>query len=255
MKEDARKGRGVFLYALLAYLSFAATTAYAVAFFGNLFVSRTIDAAATVPLGQALFVNTGLLAAFALQHSGMARPPFKAWFTRRVPQVAERSTYVLVSSIALAVLMLMWQPMGGVVWLVDHGVARALIMLAYGLGWLLMIWATCLIDHLELFGLRQAWCHYRGHAPYREPAFKAPAAYRFMRHPIYAGWLIVLWASPVMTMSHLVIAAGLTLYVCAGIRFEERELEQRHPYYDQYRRKVPMLLPSWRRRLRSYDAR
>jgi len=235
------------LFGICSYLVLVATMAYSVAFFGNLFVSRTIDAAPTVPVGEALVVNAAILVAFALQHSGMARPAFKQWLTRRISPAAQRSAYVLASSVAMIGLMLLWQPIGWIVWSVEAPLARAMILLAYALGWLLMGWATFLIDHYELFGLRQAWHAFRGAAPCRDPAFRTPAAYRFVRHPIYTGWLIILWAAPVMTVSHLVIAAGLTLYIVLGVRFEERDLQRRIPYYEQYRRKVPMLLPSWRR--------
>ena len=241
----------ILAYGLLAYLLFVGTMAYAVAFFGNLFVSRTIDAAATISVGRAFLVNVALLVVFALQHSGMARPRCKRWLLRHVPAAAMRSTYVMMSCIAMILLMVLWQPMGGVVWSIDNEMARAAIMSAYFLGWILTTWATFLLDHLELFGLRQAWNEFRRRAPCREPEFRTPSAYRYLRHPIYAGWLVVVWASPVMTVAHLLVAAGLTAYVLVGVRLEERDLERRLPYYQQYRRKVPMLLPSWRRRLRS----
>lgn len=237
-------------YGVLCYGVFVACMAYSVAFLGNLFVSRTIDAAATVPLGRALLVDTGLLLLFGLQHSGMARSGFKDRLSKRIPAVAERSTYVLMSSVAMIVMMVLWQPMGGVVWSVDGEYLRFAVTTLYFAGWALMTWATFLIDHFELFGLRQAWHAFRGLPPCREPEFRTPAAYRYLRHPIYAGWLVVLWAAPTMTMSHLVLAVGLTAYVVLGARLEERDLERRLPYYRQYRRKVPMLLPSWRRRLR-----
>lgn len=243
------KRLGLFVFAVLAYLAFVATSAYAVAFFGNFFVARTIDAAASVPLRQALLVNVGLLLLFALQHSGMARRPFKKWLGSFIARSAVRSFYVLMSCFALVVLMVLWQPMGGVVWSVESNVIRILITLAYAGGWMLMIWATFLIDHFELFGLRQAWCALRGGTRCEEPAFGTPAAYRIVRHPIYAGWLVVIWASPVMTVTHLVLAAGMTVYTMMGIRLEEQDLARRLPYYAQYRRKVPMLLPSRRKRL------
>ena len=239
----------VLFLGISSYLLFLLTIAHGVAFFGNLFVARTIDAAATVPLGQALLVNLGLLAGFSLQHSGMARPRCKRWLVRYVPAAAERSTYVLLSSAAMIALMALWQPMGGVVWLIADPLARQLVLCVYVGGWIVTVWATFLIDHFELFGLRQVWCAFRGCAPCREPAFQTPAAYKYLRHPIYAGWLVILWASPVMTVSHLVLACGLTLYILCGIALEERDLEARLPYYRQYRRKVPMLVPSWRRRL------
>lgn len=243
------KRRLLLLYGACSYCLFLVSIGWGVAFFGNLVLPRTIDAAATLPIGQALLTNLMLLVGFALQHSGMARPRFKQWVAGYLPPAAERSTYVLVSSVAMILLMALWQPMGGIVWLVSNPLARQLVLFVYFSGWILMVWATCLIDHFEMFGLRQVWCEFRGQAPCREPVFKTPAAYKYLRHPIYAGWLVILWASPVMTVSHLVLAAGLTLYVFIGISLEERDLERRLPYYEQYRRKVPMLLPSWRKRL------
>ncbi|NCF13988.1 MAG: isoprenylcysteine carboxylmethyltransferase family protein [Gammaproteobacteria bacterium] len=245
------KELGLFVFAVLAYLAFVATSVYAAAFFGNFFVARTIDAAAGVPLRQALLVNVGLLLLFALQHSGMARRPFKRWLGSFIARSAVRSIYVLMSCFALVVLMALWQPMGGVVWFVENEVIRTIITMAYAGGWTLMIWATFLIDHFELFGLKQAWCMLRGGTRCEEPAFGTPAAYRIVRHPIYAGWLIVIWASPIMTVTHLVLAAGMTAYTLMGIRLEERDLSKRLRYYEQYCRKVPMLLPSLRRRLRA----
>ena len=237
------------LFGIASYLVFLATMAYAVGFFGNLFVSRTIDAAPTIPIGEGMAVNVAILLAFALQHSGMARPGFKGWLSRHIPTVAQRSLYVLASSVAMIALMLLWQPIGWLVWSFDAAPAKPLILAVYFAGWLVMFSSTFLIDHWELFGLRQVWRAFRGAAPCRDPAFRTPAAYRYVRHPIYTGWLILLWAAPVMTISHLVIAAGLSLYIVLGVRFEERDLRGRIPYYDQYRRKVPMLLPSWRKRL------
>lgn len=239
----------VLLYAALSYLLFLSTVAYAVAFLGNLFVDRTIDAAAGVPIGGALIVNAGLLLLFGAQHSGMARMPFKRWLSRHVPRALVRSTFVLASSATFIAVMLLWQPMGGVVWSTDIELLRRIVTGVYVFGWILMIWSTFLLDHFELFGLRQAWCAFRGGEDCSEPAFCTPAAYRFVRHPIYTGWLVVMWATPVMTVTHLVLAIGMTLYVVVGIRLEERDLAEQLPYYEQYRRKVPMLLPSWSRRL------
>ncbi len=250
MRKSLLKRWMILLYGLLSYGLFVVTIGYGIAFFGNLFVGRTIDAAASVSVGEALLVNAGLLLLFALQHSGMARPQFKLWLSRFVAPVAERSTYVLFSSGALILMMALWQPMGGVVWSIDNALARAAIMAVYFGAWAMMIWATFLLDHFELFGLRQVWCAFHGRAPCREPAFQTPAAYRFTRHPIYFSWAVLLWASPIMTVSHLVVAVGLTAYIVFGIRLEERDLEQRLPYYRQYRRKVPMLVPSLWRRLR-----
>lgn len=239
----------ILAFALASYVLFLVTIGYAVAFLGNLFVDRTIDAAARVPLREALMVNIGLLLIFAVQHSGMARVPFKLWLSRWLPRELVRSTFVLASSMTFIAVMLFWQPMGGVVWVTDSELLRRLVTGIYLLGWGLMVWSTFLIDHFELFGLRQAWCVFRRGGACVEPPFCTPAAYRFVRHPIYAGWLIVMWASPAMTATHLVLALGMTAYVVVGIRLEERDLAKRLPYYEQYRRKVPMLLPSWNKRL------
>ena len=162
------------LFGIGSYLVFVVTMGYAIAFFGNLFVSRTIDAAPTVPIGEALLANILILVAFALQHSGMARPGFKRWLSRYVPTVAHRSVFVLASSAAMIALMLLWQPIGWVVWSVEASPAKQLIVGAYFAGWLLMAWSTFLIDHWELFGLRQAWGAFRGAAPCRDPAFRTP---------------------------------------------------------------------------------
>ena len=236
------------LFGIVSYLLFLATIAYGIAFFGNLFVARTIDAAAGVPFEAALPVNIGLLLLFAVQHSGMTRPGFRRWLARVIPPLLTRSLYVFMSSAVLIAIMVLGQPMGGVVWSIETSLPRKLIMLVYFLGWALMIWSTFLLDHFELFGLRQAWCEFRGRRCVAPP-FATPAAYKYVRHPIYAGWLVVVWASPVMTVSHLVLAAGMTAYTFVGIRLEEAELAKRLPYYEQYRRKVPMLLPSLRKRL------
>jgi len=251
MKGTDMKRFGLFIFAVLAYVSFLVTSVYAAAFFGNFFVARTIDGVAGVPLQQALLVNIALLLLFAVQHSGMARQPFKRWLGSFIARSAVRSIYVLMSCLAVIVLMALWQPMGGVVWFVENKALQVIITMAYAGGWVLMIWATFLIDHFELFGLRQAWCVLRGGTKCEEPVFGTPAAYRIVRHPIYAGWLIVIWASPIMTVTHLVLAIGMTAYTLMGIRLEERDLSRRLPYYEQYRRKVPMLLPSLWRRLHS----
>ena len=237
------------LYGLFAYLFFVLTTAYSVAFFGNLFVARTIDAAAVVPFDEALLVNVGLLVLFGLQHSGMARQSFKRWLHARFSRCLERSTYVLASSIAIVLVMLFWQPMGGVVWAIDGAVLGTFIYTVYFVGWALMFYATFLINHFELFGLKQVWAAYLGGHCW-EPELKTPGLYRHVRHPIYLGWLLVIWASPVMTVTHLVFASGMSLYTLFSIQLEERDLEAELPEYQQYKRKVPMLLPSWRKRLR-----
>lgn len=236
------------LYGLISYLVTLLTMAYCVAFFGNLFFERTIDAAAAVPFSEALLVNLGLLTLFGLQHSGMARKPFKRWLRQYIDRSLERSTYVLASSIALIVVILLWQPMGVVVWAINNDAATKAIYALYFAGWGLMIAATFMMDHLQLFGLRQVLATYHGSAD-RRTEFRTPALYRHVRHPIYLGWLLIMWAAPVMTLAHLVFAAGMTIYMLFGIQLEERDLVAELPDYQQYKRKVPMLLPSLRKRL------
>ena len=243
MKKDL-----MLFYGIFAYMIFLITIAYCVAFFGNLFVARTIDAAAAIPVGESLLVNFGLLMFFALQHSGMARKPFKRWLHARLHPCLERSTYVLASSVATIILIALWQPMGGIVWSMSNLYLSRAIYAAYFAGWGLMIYATFLINHFELFGVRQAWTAYLGDEC-RTSDFKTPGLYRHVRHPIYLGWLMIMWASPVMTMAHLVFAAGMTIYMLVGIQLEERDLSHDLPDYRQYKRKVPMLLPSLRKRL------
>jgi protein-S-isoprenylcysteine O-methyltransferase Ste14 len=237
-----------FTYGVLSYALFLVTAIYAVAFFGNIYVARTIDSVAVVPLEEALFINLLLLLAFGLQHSGMARPGFKRLLSRLVPKEVERSTYVLTSSITVIAMMALWQPMGGLVWQIDYPVAATIIRAVYFAGWGIMITATYLIDHWELFGVRQVVAYCRGREC--EPkSFVVPALYRIVRHPIHLGWLMILWASPVMTVTHLVGALGLTLYIVIGTLLEERDLAREFECYRQYRRKVPMLIPSITRRL------
>jgi protein-S-isoprenylcysteine O-methyltransferase Ste14 len=237
-------------FGILSYVLFLATVVYAMAFFGNIYVARTIDSVAAVPLGEALLVNLLLLLAFGVQHSGMARPAFKRWLTRVIPQGAERSSYVFASSIAVIGMMALWQPMGGLVWQVDGPMAALIMRAVYFTGWGVMLVATYLIDHWEMFGVRQIVAHCLARS-YEPKPFVVPALYRIVRHPIYLGWLLILWASPVMTVSHLVAALGLTLYIFVGVRLEERDLVRHIECYRQYQRKVPMLIPSLTRRLES----
>jgi protein-S-isoprenylcysteine O-methyltransferase Ste14 len=178
----------------------------------------------------------------------MARKSFKRWLHARMSRCLERSTYVLASSIAMIVVLVLWQPMGGIVWSLSNVFGSRAIHAVYFSGWGLMIYATFLMDHFEMFGLRQAWTAYQG-GECGSPKFRTPGLYRRVRHPIYLGWLFILWASPVMTVTHLVFAAGMTIYILVGIQLEERDLAVELPDYQQYKRKVPMLLPSTRKRL------
>jgi protein-S-isoprenylcysteine O-methyltransferase Ste14 len=202
----------------------------------------------------ALAIDLGLMALFALQHSGMARPAFKRWWVRFVTEVAERSTYVLLSSLALLFLFWYWRPVGGVIWATTDPSGRALLYAVYAAGWLVVLVATFLINHFDLFGLRQAWLYFRGR-PYTPLQFTMPVLYRIVRHPLYVGWLLVFWATPRMTATHLVFAAALTAYILAAIRWEERDLVDAHPEYADYRRRVPMLIPRLPRLVAHADAR
>ncbi len=234
---------GIFIYGVVAYVCFLATFLYAIGFVGNFAVPRSIDSAASGPVGVAVAVDLLLFAIFALQHSVMARPAFKQWLTRAVPEPAERSTYVLASSLALFLLFALWQPIGGVVWQFESPVAQAALYSLCAAGWLTVLVTTFLINHFDLFGLRQVWLYLRGQA-YRPLGFVTPGPYRHVRHPLYIGWLLAFWATPTMTAAHLLFAGATTAYILIAIRFEERDLVQVHgEKYATYRRSVPMLVP------------
>jgi methanethiol S-methyltransferase len=239
----------VLVYGVVCYAVFFATFLYAIAFLGNFLVPRSIDAAPTSGLGEALAVNVALLSIFALQHSVMARPAFKRWWTRIVPTAAERSTYVLLSSLALILLFWQWRPIGAIVWQIDSDLGRALVYAGYAFGWALLLFATFLINHFDLFGLRQAWIFFRGR-PYTEIPFRTPALYQVVRHPLYVGWLLIFWCAPTMTAAHLLFAVMTTAYILIAIQLEERDLAHAFPEYARYRERVPMLIPFARRRAR-----
>jgi protein-S-isoprenylcysteine O-methyltransferase Ste14 len=175
----------------------------------------------------------------------MARPAFKRWLTRFIPEPAERSTYVLLSSVALFALFWQWQPLGGNVWEVKGDMARSVVLAVYAAGWVIVLATTFLINHFDLFGLRQVWLAFRG-IPYTPLGFATPGPYRLVRHPLYIGWFTVFWAAPTMTAAHLIFALGMTAYILAAIRWEERDLVAAHPEYAAYRGRVPMLVPRLR---------
>lgn len=231
------------LYGVFCYLVFFATFLYAIVFLGDFAMARTIDSGVEGSIGEALAVNAGLLALFALQHSLMARSWFKRAWTRIVPPAAERSTYVLFSSVALILLFWQWRPIGGLVWQVDSAFGRMSIDGIYAAGWLLLLVATFLINHFDLFGLRQVYLHFRG-KPYTALRFRTPGLYRIVRHPIYLAWLCIFWSTPRMTVAHLVFALATTGYILMAIPLEERDLIQVYgDAYRRYKQQVPRILP------------
>jgi protein-S-isoprenylcysteine O-methyltransferase Ste14 len=233
----------VFGYGVFAYVVFLATFLYAVGFIGNFGVPRTIDGPASGSLAVAILIDVALLGLFAVQHSVMARRPFKEWLTRFVPEPAERSTYVLCSSVALIAMFAAWRPLGGIVWDVQSPTGRLLLEATFATGWLVVLACTFLINHFDLFGLRQVWLQLRG-LPYTQLRFATPWPYRVVRHPLYVGWLLAFWGTPTMTAAHLLFAVATTAYILIAIQLEERDLIAIHgPAYESYRERVPMLVP------------
>jgi protein-S-isoprenylcysteine O-methyltransferase Ste14 len=233
----------VLAYGVVSYLIFLATFLYAIGFVGGLLVPMTIDSGPREPLSEALVVDLLMLGLFAVQHSVMARPGFKRRWTRLVPPPVERSTYVLASSLLLALVFWGWRPIPGIVWDAPWPSARMALWGVFGAGWLVVLISTFLIDHFDLFGLRQVYAYATG-KPYSPPPFRTSALYRIVRHPIMLGFIIGFWATPTMTWGHLLFAVLTTAYIVVGVRMEERDL--RHAFgrsYDVYRQRVPMLVP------------
>jgi protein-S-isoprenylcysteine O-methyltransferase Ste14 len=233
-----------FLYGVVAYLVFFGTILYAIGFVEGLLVPKTIDTGTVVPVAEALIVNLALMSLFAVQHSVMARKPFKQWLTQYIPASIERSTYVLLASLCLVLLFWQWRPMPAVVWQIsDPNLALAMIGVSM-VGWGLVFLSTFLINHFELFGLHQVANNLAGR-PMPPVRFKTPVLYKVVRHPIYLGFIIAFWFAPVMTVGHLLFAAVTTAYILVAIQLEERDLMRAHPEYAAYRREVPMLVPTW----------
>lgn len=231
------------VYGLAVYALFLAVFLYLIAFVGDFAVPRTIDAGPEAPLGVALATNVGLLLLFALQHSVMARKGFKERWTRIVPWHLERSTYVLAATLLIALLLWAWRPIPETVWAVQSPVAEAGLQALFWIGWGIVLLSTFLIDHFRLFGLKQVWGHFRGHE-YEPPEFQTPALYRYVRHPLYLGFLLAFWCTPHMTVGHLLFASVWTGWILFAIRLEERDLIRFHgEAYREYRERVRMLIP------------
>jgi len=234
------------LYGVISYLIFFITFLYAIGFVEDLVVPQTIDTGPIAPWPQALVINLVLMSVFAIQHSVMARPAFKRWWTQFVPASVERTTYVLAASLALALLLWQWRPMPAAVWhIADTNIALAVTVLSF-VGWFIVLTSTFLINHFELFGLHQVANNFAGR-PMPAVRFRTPLFYHFVRHPIYLGFIMAFWAAPTMTAGHLLFAAVTTAYILVGIQLEERDLidifgEQ----YRAYKQRVSMLVP-WRK--------
>jgi methanethiol S-methyltransferase len=235
-----------FLYGLVAYLVFFGTFLYAIGFVSGLLVPKTIDTGAVVPATEAIIVNVLLMSVFAVQHSVMARPQFKAWWTQYVPKSVERSTYVLLASLALVLLFWQWRPVPAVVWQIDNPKIAMAVSGVSLFGWLIVLTSTFLINHFELFGLHQIANNLAGR-PMPAPRFRTPLYYKFVRHPIYLGFIIAFWAAPTMTVGHLLFAAVTTAYIVVGALLEERDLiDLFGDDYIRYKARVSMLVP-WRK--------
>ena len=238
----------VFIYGIVSYALGVASLLYLICFLSNIVVPKTIDSPPVGAMAPAVLVDLILVGLFAFQHSVMARPGFKERWTRIVPKPAERSTYVLLTGLVLALLFWQWQPIAGVVWNVEGAVGKGLLQALFWLGWVILFASTFMINHFDLFGLRQVYLRLKNQ-PYRPVPFIEVALYRFVRHPIMLGLLIGLWATPSMSVGHLLFAAATTVYVFIGIFLEEHDTRQAlGETYERYRRETSMIVPLRRRR-------
>lgn len=231
------------LYGLLAYLLFVVTTVYLIGFFGNLYVPKSVDSAPTGRLAASIVIDLLLIAAFAVQHSLMAREGFKRRWTRLVPPAIERSTFVVVSCLVLLLIAWQWRPIPGVLWDVRGSALGAVLNVLFWAGWGIVLASTFLISHLSMFGIRQVWANFRGQQ-LDSGSFGTPGLYRLVRHPLYSGFVLAFWAAPLVTTGHLLLSLGFTGYILMGIYFEERDLVANYgQLYRDYRARVPMLMP------------
>lgn len=234
----------VLLYGVISYLVFFGTFLYLIGFVGDLLVPKSLDGPLQVSGGLAIITNALLVLLFGLQHSIMARQGFKRWWTKYVPRAIERSTFMLFTCACLITMFTFWQPLGGMVWVVENGFLQGVIWALFALGWVIVLLATFMINHFDLFGLRQTWLYFKG-KPYTHLPFNVPLFYRFVRHPLYFGFILAFWSATEMSFTRLFFAGAFTIYILTAIRLEEKDLlvhfgEQ----YRRYRQMVPMLIPS-----------
>lgn len=233
----------IVLYGVVAYALAVVALAMSVAFVGDMFMLKTIDRGGNTSIGEAVLINTLLIGLFAVQHSGMARQAFKRWLTASLPSAVERSTYVLASALILLLLIWQWRPIPAVVWSISGEPAYSILMALFWLGWIILFASTWMIDHFDLFGLKQVYNHWRNQRA-AAPAFATPFFYNFVRHPIYSGLLLAFWSTPRMTLGHLLFAGLATAYIFIGIWLEERDLVRVFgDAYREYRSRVPMIVP------------
>ena len=235
------------LYGVVSYIIFFLSFLYAIGFVGNMLVPKSIDSGESTTFTIALITNLILLTLFAVQHSVMARPAFKSWFTKYIPAAIERSTYVLLSSLLLFLLYYLWQPMPDIIWNVESSIGNMILLGFFWFGWLIVLLSTFMINHFDLFGLRQVYINFKGQE-YKHLEFRMVGLYRLCRHPIMLGFIIAFWATPLMTMGPLLFAAVTTAYIFVALQFEERDLITFFgDTYKNYQNKVPMVFPWFRK--------